>query len=293
MTMVTNMREGAEQGAGIAHFVQLDGLRFHYVAWGPQDAPAVVCLHGLRSYARTFEPLALALADRFRIVALDQRGRGLTDWDPERNYHARRYAQDIGDFVDALGLDTVHLLGHSMGGINALVYSLTQGHRLRSLILEDSGPGASRSSEGAARINAELARTPADFADWGEARRFWRAIRPNVTEAAIDSRVANSLHETGGRVTWRHDQAGITHCRLHPSQPDIDLWPCVQAIGCPTLLLRGADSDYLSRDTFARMQTANANIAGVEIAGAGHYVHDDKPVAFIAAVQSFLARQHH
>ncbi|MGJ7530612.1 alpha/beta fold hydrolase [Variovorax sp. GB1P17] len=274
-----------------SHFVQLGELRFHYVAWGPQGAPVVLCLHGLRSYARTFAPLASVLADEFRVVALDQRGRGRTDWDPARNYHAARYAGDIAEFIDALGLDTVHLLGHSMGGINSLVYALTHGQRLRSLVLEDSGPGASRCSDGAHRINTELARTPASFPDWETARRFWRSIRPTITEAAIDSRVANSMREADGVVTWAHDQAGITHCRMHPTQPDPDLWPCVAAIACPTLLLRGAESDYLSRDTFAQMLAANDLITGLEVAGAGHYVHDDQPAAFAKAVHAFLSSQ--
>jgi pimeloyl-ACP methyl ester carboxylesterase len=276
---------------GRSRFLQMDGLRFHYVEWGPTDAPVVLCLHGLRSYGNTFAPLAQALAGEWRVLALDQRGRGRTDWDPGREYHAARYAQDIAGFVDHLGLATVHVLGHSMGGINALVYALHQGARLRSLILEDSGPGASRGSAGAVRIDAELAATPDRFADWDAARRFWRSIRPNVTEEAIDSRVANSLREDGQGVTWVHDQAGITHCRLHPSQPEIDLWPCVHALRCRTLLVRGANSDYLSRETFMQMQAANAHIEGIEIAGAGHYLHDDQPEAFIQAVQAFLARQ--
>lgn len=276
---------------GRSQFVALGNLRFHYVEWGYQEAPAVLCLHGLRSYADTFAPLAQVLSGDYRVIALDQRGRGQTAWDPDRQYHAARYARDIADFVDALGLSTLHLLGHSMGGINALVYALEHGARLRSLVLEDSGPGASRGSAGAARIDSELAATPTVFPDWDAARRFWRAIRPNVTEAAIESRVSHSMRQEAKGVTWMHDQAGITHCRLHPEQPEIDLWPSVRAIDCPTLLVRGANSDYLSRDTFMQMLAGNPRLNGVEIPGAGHYVHDDQPEAFASAVQAFLARQ--
>ncbi len=138
---------------------------------------------------------------------------------------------------------------------------------------------------------AELTNTPASFPDWASARAFWRSIRPNVTEEAIDSRVANSLREADGGVTWVHDQAGITQCRLEPTQADPDLWPCVHALPCPTLLVRGAKSDYLSHDTFEAMLAANPRITGVEIEGAAHYVHDDAPQAFNEAVRSFLLQQ--
>ena len=288
---MTDALRTASMQAGSSAYVQLGSLRFHCVSWGAADAPVLLCLHGLRSYASTFEPLAQVLADRFRIIALDQRGRGQTDWDPERNYDAPHYADDIEGFMDALGLDAVHLLGHSMGGINALVFAQRSPHRLRSLVLEDSGPGASRQSSGASRIDAELRNTPATFPDWASARRFWRSIRPNVTEEAIDSRVAHSLRETADGVSWVHDQAGIAHCRLHPTQPDLDLWPCVRALQCPTLLVRGANSDYLSRETFEAMPTANARITGLQIEGAAHYVHDDQPHAFNTAVRDFLLRQ--
>lgn len=254
-------------------------------------APVVLCLHGLRSYGSTFEPLAQTIAHRFRVIALDQRGRGQTEWDSDCNYDTQHYVEDIERFMDALDLQAVHVLGHSMGGINALAYSLGNPHRIRSLILEDSGPGASRHSDGAARIDAELRNTPATFPDWDSARRFWRSIRPNVTEDAIDSRVAHSLRETEDGVSWIHDQAGIAERRLNPTVPDLDLWPCVRALRCPTLLVRGANSDYLSRATFDAMLTASPRITGIEISGAGHYVHDDQPGAFNAAVRDFLIQQ--
>jgi esterase len=273
---------------GQDHFIRLRGLQFHYVSWGKTDAPVLLCLHGLRSYARTFEPLAVALADSFNVIALDLRGRGQTDWDPERNYYIDEYVADLEHFVEALALSKFHLLGHSLGGISAFVYSHRNAGRLRSMIIEDSGPNASQRSSGAGRINAELRNTPVMFPDWQSARSFWRSIRPNVTDAAIDSRLANSLRDTPSGVTWIHDQAGIAECRLNPTQPDPDLWPCVKALPFPTLLVRGTNSDYLSRPTFDEMIALNRNIEGRQIADAGHYIHDDQPQLFIAAVKNFL-----
>lgn len=98
------------------------------------------------------------------------------------------------------------------------------------------------------------------------------------------------MHQTSAGIVWKHDQAGITACRLHPDpqREPPDLWPCVEAITCPTLVVRGAKSDYLSAETYAQMMLRNPQFTGVEIAGAGHYIHDDQPQAFIDAVRGFL-----
>jgi pimeloyl-ACP methyl ester carboxylesterase len=276
---------------GRSHFVNLNGLRFHYLTWGAPSAPLLICLHGLRSYGRTFAGLAQTLADRFHVLALDQRGRGETDWDPGRNYFAADYAADLGALIDHMKAEKVHILGHSMGGINALTYALDHADRLASLILEDSGPeAADGNSEGIGRILNELRTTPLSFDDINMARAFWRSIRPNVTDEAIASRVANSMKEEDGRIVWRHDQAGIGECRLEQmrTRPNPDLWPAVKQIRCPILVLRGARSDYLDPARMRRMCEVNPCVTAQEITGAGHYVHDDNPVAFNAAVGRFL-----
>lgn len=276
--------------AGEDKFIALNGLKFHYVAWGDPANPPLVCLHGLRSYGRTYEPLANALKDKFYVLALDQRGRGETDWDPQRGYYTDNYVADLERLVDQLGFERFHLLGHSMGGTNSLVYGQRHPDRLASMVLEDAGPGAWSHSGGAERINAELRNTPLRFDNWDEARAFWRSIRPNVTEQAIESRVANSLQRGPDGITWKHDQAGIAACRLQPDplREAPDLWPCVEAVRWPTLLVRGATSDYLSAATYAQMLASNPQLTGVEVPGAGHYVHDDQPQAFVAAVRDFL-----
>lgn len=135
-------------------------MRLHYVSWGRDDAPAVVMLHGLRSYAQTWADAAHALTDRYRVVALDQRGRGASDWDPRREYYAAAYVRDLDALVRALGLRRFVLVGHSMGGANAFVYAGRDPERLAGLVIEDMGPGASIGSQGSARIKRELLETP-------------------------------------------------------------------------------------------------------------------------------------
>ncbi len=269
---------------------EINGLRLHHVEWGPADAPVLVALHGLRSYAQTFAGVAGALGGGWRVIALDQRGRGRSDWDPQRRYETLTYVDDVGAWVDALGLERFHLLGHSMGGANAIVYAARAAERVISLAIEDMGPGASAGSAGGARIRAEMARTPASFQSWDEAARFWRSIRPGVTEEAIASRVRHSLREEApGRIVWCHDQEGIAQARLNI--PPIDLWPHLLAVQCPILLLHGADSDFVTDEIATAMQQRCPRLERVDVPGAGHYVHDDAPEFFNQALRRFLTAQ--
>lgn len=162
----------------------LNGLRLHAIEWGSASAWPIVMLHGIRGYGETFAALAQALQPEHRVIALDQRGRGASDWDPLRHYDTNTYVADLAALVDTLGLAQFDLLGHSMGGINAIVYAARHPDRVRRLVIEDAGPGAFESSPGASRIRQELQTTPTRFDSWAAALEFMRALRPTVTEEA-------------------------------------------------------------------------------------------------------------
>ncbi|VVD64616.1 hydrolase [Pandoraea horticolens] len=273
-------------------WLESDGLRLRYVSWGAEDAPPIVMLHGLRSYAHTWEPVAATLTDRYRVIALDQRGRGMSDWDPKRDYYASAYVRDLKAMVNALGLTRFVLVGHSMGGANAFVYAGECPDLLAGLVIEDMGPGASASSQGSERIKRELQATPDAFPSWAAARAFWRRQRPNISEAALDSRVKYSLKTSDdGRVVWRHDAAGIAVARVNASPAQlVDLWPYVTSLEAPALVMRGGDSDFLSETTLNEMALVNPNLCATRIAGATHYVHDDQLDVFNRVLGDWLDR---
>jgi esterase len=270
--------------------LEADGLRLFITEWGPADARPIVMLHGIRGYAETFAAVASALQPEFRVIAYDQRGRGRSDWDPQRNYYTDAYVRDLGAVVDRLALDRFDLLGHSMGGIVALVYAASAPQRVRRLVIEDAGPGAFERSAGAARIQNELRAAPLGFASWDAAVAYMRALRLNVTDAARNERLKSMLKAApGGGFVWTHDHEGISQTRLEPDPARrVDLAAHVRAIACPTCVIRGDRSDYLQPDMVARMRTLNPRITTVDIADAGHYVHDDQPQAFATQVRAFL-----
>ncbi|MET4898407.1 alpha/beta hydrolase [Sphingomonadaceae bacterium jetA1] len=271
-------------------FVLSGGLRLRVREWGNPAGPPIVLLHGLRGFSGTWRRLAAALPD-YRLVAIDQRGRGESDWDPRRDYYTDAYLADLETVVDALALTRFVLIGHSMGGATAYVYAARHPERLSALIVEDIAPGSSVRGEGAARIRAEMAALPPDFATWAEARDYWRRTRPSIDEAGLEQRLAESLCERGGRIGWRYDAAGISETRLNPDPARvIDLWPVVDAITVPTLVIRGAKSDFCALEAVNEMHQRNPRIAAVTVMDASHYVHDDQPVMFERIIREFLSR---
>ena len=272
------------------HQVMVDGLRLHVAEWGSADGVPLVMLHGIRGYLQTFERIAQGLPAHWRSIAFDQRGRGESDWDPQRRYDTHTYVEDLRAVVDSLGLARFHLLGHSMGGINAIVFASRHPDRVASLLVEDAGPGAFEHSAGAQRIQRELRDTPSGFDDWAAAVAFMRALRPTVTEEAREQRLRSMLRpRSGGGFTWRYDHAGIAATRLDPDPARVvDLMPHVRALQCPTLVVRGGRSDYLQPTMAQAMCDANPRIRWTEIADAGHYIHDDQPEMFQRALEAFL-----
>lgn len=268
-----------------------DGLSLRVLEWGPPAAAPIVMLHGIRGYARTFVPLAQALQPSWRTIAWDQRGRGASDWDPAGNYYNDTYVRDIEDVVGHLGLDRFDLLGHSMGGIAAYVYAAAHPDRIRRLIIEDAGPGASEDSAGSVRIRQELLSAPRSFESWDAAIAFMRNLRPSVTETARLDRLRNMLKQhPDGTWGWQYDHDGIARARLDPDPSrTVDLWPHVEALRMPTLVLRGGRSDYFSRETAEAIAACNKLVRWKEVADAGHYIHDDQPDAFRALVTTYLA----
>jgi pimeloyl-ACP methyl ester carboxylesterase len=276
-----------------SHTVQINGLACRYLQWGEADAPPVLLLHGLRSYARTWEPIAQALSGSHLLIAPDFRGRGESAWDPLRAYRTDTYVSDIESFTAVLGLDRFAIVGHSMGGTVAYTCAARHPDQVAALVIEDIGPGSSTDTSGAERILSEMADTPPRFGSMEEVRAYWRGIRPDITEEALASRIDNTVRPArDGGFEWRLDMAGIAEARRTGDPAGaVDLWSCVEALRCPTLVIRGARSDFLPVGTCEQMAQRQPLLRWTQVPEAGHYVHDDNPEAFTDLVRRFLAEQ--
>ncbi|MDM8010577.1 MAG: alpha/beta hydrolase [Parasphingorhabdus sp.] len=267
------------------------GIGIHVREWGDPAAPAMVLLHGLRGYSGTWRKLASALSDRWRLIAFDARGRGESDWDPERNYYTDAYLSDLEAVVDGLELDRFVLVGHSMGGTTSYCYAAKHPQRLSALVVEDITAGSSVSGAGFERIVAEMAALPTRFPDWATARAYWRKLRPGVADTAIEERLFESMRSDGsGGVVWRYDADGIAATRVDPDPARvIDLHPVISAISTPTLVIRGGRSDFCNLAKVGELEAKNSVLGHATVADASHYVHDDAPESFMRLVEGFLA----
>jgi pimeloyl-ACP methyl ester carboxylesterase len=267
--------------------ITLHGSTFHYTEQGDRRAPAVVLLHGITGHARTWDDEGAALAARYRVLALDQRGHGESDPPADADYTIASLAGDLAAFVDALGLTTFALVGLSLGGRVGIQYAGTHPGRVSRLVVIDIGPDIAPA--GRMRVGGLMAQAPERFATVDEALAYVRAGNPRYTEAMLRHRTEHGLrrHPDGG-FTWKYDRALRELVRAGRWSDPIDLWPAWRAIDCPTLLVRGAESDILSATIAKTMVEAQPNARYAEIPGAGHTVPGDQPAAFLKLLREFL-----
>jgi pimeloyl-ACP methyl ester carboxylesterase len=267
-----------------SHTFTAGGLQLHYVAWGDPAAKPIVMLHGLRAYAHWFDEFAEAAAGRYRLIALDQRGRGASDRAPDGDYTTDAYVADLEALRKHLGLPTMTLMGHSMGGTNVINYAAMYPQHLEALVIIDSAPELHH--EGLSRIRAELGRTPKRFDTLADARTFLRGLHQRASDANIETRLTWMLREGEGGYVWRIDNA-IFDPRLTPDPPE-RTWSALRKISCPTLIVRGALSDLVTQDVVERMLACIPASRPIEIPAAAHMVVEDNPDGFNAGVLPFL-----
>ncbi len=266
--------------------VRLGALDFHYTEWGKPDAPAAVLLHGITGHARVWDTLARALAPDFRVLALDQRGHGDSDAPADADYRVATMAADLAAFADALGLARFTLVGHSMGGRIAIAFAGEHGARLDRLVLVDIGPEIHPG--GLERVRQMIAHAPETLESEEWTARFIRIGNPLHDEAELRHRVAHAIRRRpDGTLTWKYSK-GLRDMMREGRRDAVDLWAPLRSIACPTLLVRGSESDIITAEQ--AKQVVDALPAGqlVEVAGAGHTVPGDKPAEFARAVRSFL-----
>lgn len=269
------------------HTVSLHGQRFHYTEWGPPAAPPVVLLHGITGHARTWDDEARLLAERRRVLALDQRGHGDSDPAPDGDYGDDALLGDLDAFVHALGLGRVSLLALSLGGRVAINYAGRYPAQVERLVVVDIGPEIAPA--GRARVGTLMATAPERFASIEDVITHMRANAPRYTDAMLRHRAQHAVRPLpGGGFTWKYDRALRDAIRQGRLRVPADLWPQWRAIACPTLLVRGAESDVLSDETAKRMIDALPGARLVVVPDAGHTVPGDQPAAFQALLREFL-----
>jgi pimeloyl-ACP methyl ester carboxylesterase len=271
----------------VDELIELRGLRFHFRDWAARraGAPSLVLLHGYTGHARSWDAFAEGMTDRYRVLALDQRGHGESGWAPADQYGIDEMAADLEAFVAALDLRAFTLLGLSMGGMVGMDYAGRRPERLGALVIVDIGPEIAQS--GGRRI--QDGQTMSDvFASRDEAFAAARAGNAVAPDASLRHRSDASLMRIAdGRWTYRYDRALRSPVNLRRRDAETG-WRSCANIAVPTQIIRGELSDILAPEIAERMVETIPDARLALVAKAGHSVPLDAPEGFLAAAREFL-----
>ncbi len=267
--------------------VLVNGMNFHYLEWGEAGNPLVVMLHGGSQQAHSWDFVSLALSEDYHIIALDQRGHGDSDWASDGDYTLEAHQGDIDGFVSALGLTGFNLVGHSMGGRNSYVWASRHPEVLRSLVIVDTGPVAQ--SRGRNRIQ-NFRELPDELDSFEEFADRVQEYTGRTREQTLGALKYSIRQRSDGKWSWKYDKLLRTPGRQGPAWTPEQLWDAVAKIACPTLVVRGGDSDIFADETMQRMKQVIPDCDTVTVPNAGHLVAGDNPSDFLAAVRAFYKR---
>ncbi len=246
-------------------------------------------LHGILGAHLNWRRIISSFEADFEVLAYDQRGHGRS-FHAQDGYEARHFASDLKRIVVELGWQKFNLVGHSMGGRNALEFAAHNAQMLETLVIEDIGPEANTSSLKA--IEHLLSLVPTPFSSRAEARDFFENEYPALIPFHPQPReIARFLHsnikEAATQIwDWRFDMNGVKESlKLGRAEDRWDQW---RNLKMPVLLVRGERSEDLKVETFLQMQKELPTAEAVTIPNSGHWVHADQPDAFVACLRQFF-----
>jgi pimeloyl-ACP methyl ester carboxylesterase len=248
-------------------------------------------MHGLTRNSSDFAGLADHLCQHYRVLSVDQRGRGRSDYDSvTAHYTLTTYVQDMFTLLDQLEVAELILTGTSMGGVMSFLMSAMQPQRIRAMVINDIGPELD--PRGVARIKSYVGKLK-PISDWDEAVVQYRSINETAFPDFTDEEWLDFTHgiykEEDGVPVLAYDPAisqSIDEEESGAAPPD--LWPVFESIvAIPMLVIRGEESDILARDCVEGMRARKPDLQVAEIPRRGHAPTLTEP-ASLAAIDAFL-----
>ena len=265
--------------------VEAGGVKLTHLDYGTAGHPPMLCLHGGAVNAHWFDFVAPGFTPRYHVRSVNQRGHGDSAWADPPDYSYARYAADIAEVVEKLGLEDFVLMGHSMGGLVSLVYAATYPGRVSKLVIVDSTLVATPDRVNVLhQVGGREGKTYATHDDFIANFR----VRPAGTTAA--PHILRYLAERSGRQgadrVWRHK----FDRNVYSKRVLIDIPPHWDRIHIPALLVKGGRSDRITPEIVADARARCPHLYLVEIPGADHHVTLDNPGGFVDAVNDWLSK---
>lgn len=255
---------------------------------GNKNLTRWIFLHGLMGSGMNWRRIAQSLTSNDIAFVFDQRGHGKSV-KPQSNYGAEDYAEDLELLRQEIGWDNFILVGHSMGARNALVYAHRFALHVDKLVIEDIGPEAK--PEAINYYEGLLNAIPTPFLSKKAAKEwllneFLETPFGKSGGTNLSQYLYTNLIEFDHGVDWRFYKFGIIESVRRGRA--LDHWDKWQNLKMPTLLIRGEYSKDLSQNIYQKMLQLNPQVKGVELKGAGHWVHFDVPLEFIKTILDFV-----
>lgn len=273
-----------------------DGLKLYardYNQACPTGSPVILCMHGLTRNSADFEEIANMLKSQYRLVVVDQRGRGRSAYDPDSSrYTPATYVKDMFTLIDFLELNDIVLMGTSMGGLMSMIMHASDASKLKATIINDIGPDLSPA--GIERIKGYLGQSePLDnwFAAAEQTKRINQVAFPNEADD-FWLRFAKRIYieRDDGTIQLAYDPRIAEPFNQGDGAAEVDLWPMFNVMAQkPTLVVRGELSDLLSRDCVNKMMNISKNVSAVEVKGVGHAPFLNEADG-LRSIQRFLAQ---
>jgi pimeloyl-ACP methyl ester carboxylesterase len=289
-TTSTSARAGADAQTAnprpaqyASRHVEANGLRLHYLDYGTEGRRPMLCVHGGAAHAHWFDFVADGFTTDHHVLSIDLRGHGDSEWVDPPSYFYRDYASDLNAAVERLDLRDFVLMGHSMGGMVALLYAASYPGRVRRLVIVDTL--LNLPAERVAKLRDVGSRPGSTYASRDELESRYR-LRPGHSVAVPD--VVRHVAAHSGREladgTWKlkFDRAVYGTRELHDGR---EYWT---RIAIPALLVRGAHSERVTDAVFADAKARCPQLRLAEVPDAHHHVMLDNPGGYVAAVTPFL-----
>lgn len=269
----------------VDRFVSVNGVKLHYTVWNAEASDTVLLVHGLNRELHVWDSVSERLAEARRVICVDLRGHGRSDWAHD-GYAAESFAADLIGLLDALGVEEVHYVAHSLGSRIGIVFAATWQGRLRHLFLSECGPEIPREQALGLR---EFSRNRRSWFDSPEATlAYLRSVNPEWQD---------EFHYTALKHEFRTNWVGKTVRRADPElhwlyeTEIVDgnpyLWECWSRITAPITVLWAEDSMFFDEGVIGRMRDAQPSMV-LERPKGSHYFLRESPEEFLRYAEAAL-----
>jgi pimeloyl-ACP methyl ester carboxylesterase len=264
-------------------FVDVNGLRLHFLDWGGEGKQPLIMLHGIGRVARTFDHVAPHFTKNYRVLAVDMRGHGDSGWSAEGAYLVEDYVKDIEALAAQLKLRNIVIWGNSTGGRVAQVFAGMHPELVAAVISEDVGPERPReiADSGTNRMRQE------DERGWASEEELLTQLKNSNARTNPDVLAAyvkyGSKRRPDGRVIWKRDP------KIANGFVPTELWRFVRQIKAPIIYILGGRSNIVPAATQQELKQALPQVQIVSMPGLGHYPNEENTKDFLEILDKFLA----